>query len=493
MVAAPLPQRLAFRMPQFARLAWVTPGAKDVWEPRLVRIAAAWEHCEFESVGAATRRCGMRLLADDEILSVTASFADRGIIVSPIYADRRRARVACVAGRANDVAQFVTAWRRGDNDAIGQLLGYPECCRACFSNIYGREKWQDPTVSIALGVARSVDATSFEVVGSPACNVFLRAVGVRAVPHLPCHFSCDASTELAARFADLARQLGHEEEIRWTIDILSWPLEWSALHGIAEVKTPVFKLTTHTDATAERYVVRWTTPDGQYPPEGASGRVFPYRPPTRPPIPASLGFRRGLAEKIRQSSGENSRASPVDNLATSEFADNGFMTRAAMQRSHDALIGLLRKANCKFASHVIDLGCGNGVLVGRIYAELSCAGLAGVDVDPRKIEAARRRFPTFATEFVAANIFDVAVWRRRNHYSLAVLALTRLSEVAPEQASLLIRSLKACCAHVLAYDYEAWEGSSLPSKMRRFGLEPSTISEPFAALVSWPRSGDSDG
>ena len=33
-------------------------------------------------------------------------------------------------------------------------------------------------------------------------------------------------------------------------------MSWSALHGIAEVKTPVLKASTRTDATAHEFIVR---------------------------------------------------------------------------------------------------------------------------------------------------------------------------------------------------------------------------------------------
>jgi ribosomal protein L11 methylase PrmA len=156
-----------------------------------------------------------------------------------------------------------------------------------------------------------------------------------------------------------------------------------------------------------------------------------------------------------------------------------------MQRRHDALLRLLGEAAGELTGHVIDLGCGNGVLVGRIYEELACAGLAGVDVDPRKIEAARKRYPEFAAEFIEANIFDVAAWRKRDHYALVVLALPRLAEVAHQQAKAFVQSLRSCCEYVLVYDYDPLALRSLGTRMRGYGFKPSTISEPLAALASW--------
>ena len=74
--------------------------------------------------------------------------------------------------------------------------------------------------------------------------------------------------------------------------ILDWPMEWSALHGIAEVRTPVFKLAMDTDASAATYVVRHH--GRSYPEHGATGLVFPYRRPDRLVISESRGFQEGL-------------------------------------------------------------------------------------------------------------------------------------------------------------------------------------------------------
>ena len=39
-------------------------------------------------------------------------------------------------------------------------------------------------------------------------------------------------------------------------EILDWQLEWSALHGIAEIKNSLFKISTRTDATPSRYSIK---------------------------------------------------------------------------------------------------------------------------------------------------------------------------------------------------------------------------------------------
>lgn len=106
-----------------------------------------------------------------------------------------------------------------------------------------------------------------------SANILWRWMGVRAVPHLPCSFSCPGTVALAARLLQVGCDAGYEEEMDWIEQILRWPVGWSALHGIAEIKTPVVKVSTRTDATAHKYVVRYR--GDRYQGEGATGLAFP--------------------------------------------------------------------------------------------------------------------------------------------------------------------------------------------------------------------------
>ena len=64
------------------------------------------------------------------------------------------------------------------------------------------------------------------------------------------------------------------EELGWFRSLTRWPVAWSALHGIAEVRTPVLKLATNTDPTAERLDVRLHS--DQAVERAAAGVTFPY-------------------------------------------------------------------------------------------------------------------------------------------------------------------------------------------------------------------------
>jgi hypothetical protein len=101
-------------------------------------------------------------------------------------------------------------------------------------------------------------------------------MGIKLALHYPCSFDCQATLHLADNFIQLGNAHHLESAMEDLLQILSWPIQWTALHGIAEIKTPVFKASTNTDATANKYTVRLVSEN--YPPQALKGAVFPYRP-----------------------------------------------------------------------------------------------------------------------------------------------------------------------------------------------------------------------
>src|SRR5262249_12654119 len=145
-----------------------------------------------------------------------------------------------VVGTPADVSAFKAAWDAADQFAIGELLGYPACCREFFHELWVEHGLRDTTWGMAHNTCRPAEGQrSIEVQGPPEANILWRWMGIRAVSHLPCRFDCPATLETARKFIDVGRRNGLGEEMDWLLEILSWPAQWSALHGIAEIKTPL--------------------------------------------------------------------------------------------------------------------------------------------------------------------------------------------------------------------------------------------------------------
>jgi hypothetical protein len=344
-------------------------------------------------------------------------------------------------GAPADVIAFKRAWDEDDQRTIGELLGYPGCCHEFFRTVWVEHAMVDTTWPMAVATAGPrANATTVEIAGPPTANILWRWMGVRAVPHLPCRADCQPTAELGKRLLAVGRAAGFAEEMDWTEEILSWPVQWSALHGIAEVTTPVLKVSTRTDATARAYVVR--RPGDRYPEEGATGLAFPYRTPGHARVTGSRGFRAGQEEH------------PVQLRPSWYERDNGFTSARDMARAHAPIVELAARALSGRGGQVIDLGCGNGALLARLVSVDPEVVPWGIDVDPAVIEHARGLLPSFADHFVCGDVLEDDQ-PGPGRYDLAMITPGRLIEGA-ERSDHLTALLRTRCDQVLVYAYGDW-------------------------------------
>lgn len=288
-------------LPRFVRLSWVSDTAREVWAGRFQRIFRAWSEIEWKSVTCGVRTCGIVEPSDIETDAekerswrafglTTCRLEDDGGEVNS--SSRGTAHIA--VGLPTVVVQLEEAWKARDHGSIGRFLGYPACCCRAFQKLCVSERWVEPIWQMVAEALPSSDLNTDvrRMSGYRLTNIFLRSVGIRGVPHLPCGFDCNASVMLGRSFMTIGIQSGFEAEIDWLEDILSWPVEWNGLHGIAEVRTPLFKICTLTNPVSGRRLVRWT---GQgYPLEGARGLAFPYQVAPKRIVTQSQSFNRGL-------------------------------------------------------------------------------------------------------------------------------------------------------------------------------------------------------
>jgi SAM-dependent methyltransferase len=492
-------ERLDFSLPDFTRLAWVTDRAERVWRPRLERIATAWAETEWRAVLAGVRACAVAMASPEEFMAMGGRWAEEGLNALPVemtgvsgqpYAATDVPLEAgqpfvfrFVVGRPADVAAFKAAWDAADQEAIGDFLGYPPCCREFFRRVWVDDHMVDTTWPMAAATSGAAPGTTtIELTGPPEANILWRWMGVRAVPHLPCRLDCAATTELGQRLVEVGRQSGFAQEMDWLVDILSWSVEWSALHGIAQVKTPVLKVSTRTDATKQRYVVRRR--GSAHPPEGVRGLGFPYEAPVKLRLSESRGFRRGLENAVR-----------LHPRPTWYATDNGFGSVEAMHDAHRPIVEAGVAALGQGGGNVLDLGCGNGALLERLAAAAPGMIPFGMDVDPQRIEHARQLHPGYGANFVSGDMFDDHQhWVEGRRYALALLMPGRLLETDEERASALRERILQSCDQVLVYAYGDWltREDGLAGLAREAGLTVAGPSREHAALAVINRSSNGE-
>jgi hypothetical protein len=293
--ASPFPDALDFALPGFLRIAWASAQAAEAWAPRLARARAAVFETDWRTVANGERACALVVLDDDRFEIERERWAEHGLCWSELGRDGEwmaphriieRATGTAASSRSGFVAQpsaaveFARAWSNQDCAAVAGMLGLPDCCANTQYRVAEESLVLDPTWPYARRIGDVADngtiTISVERASGDSANPLWRWLGIYAVPHLGCGLDCCRT----ARIADERRRCCEDvdpEAAGWINEILSWPVEWTALHGIAEVRTPILKFCTATDATAGKYTVRWT--GRSYPSEGVQGLGFPYRTP----------------------------------------------------------------------------------------------------------------------------------------------------------------------------------------------------------------------
>ncbi|MBE3576863.1 MAG: hypothetical protein IMX00_04155 [Limnochordales bacterium] len=297
---------MSFELPDFTRVMWASQRAREVWQPRVEAIQRVWTEVEVWAVSEGMRQAALQVATPEELPARARYVMDLGLVLVPLARQGRgRTYAATTPGikpggaweyrvaicKPEVASEFARASSDRDDEIIGQLLGYPGCCIDFFRRVWVDGQHVDTTWQMATNTV-GPEGHVVEVSGPPEANILLRWLGVRAVPHLPCSFTCQATVDFGRRLVEVGRARGYDREMDWLLEMLSWPVEWSALHGIAIIKTPVLQITARTDYTPSKLVVR--RQGTSYPEEGAQGLVFPFRSPRGTRLTETKSYRKAV-------------------------------------------------------------------------------------------------------------------------------------------------------------------------------------------------------
>lgn len=295
---------LPFRLHHFRRITWTSQRARGHWEPRLKQIRDALRQPDYAILDAGVyssrldrvyyhevaelQRAAARFDLHTVRLDYSAEHMSR-FFPARFEADERRAFV--IQGRPDAVQAACESVAKYDFAGFHSALGVPDCCIQFLRAVIDAEI-TDPTWPAAVSSQSERESFSITLDSCWQTNTLLDPIGIRCIAHWPCQVNCSRSIGMA----DAIAATRERPEYGRLTEILAWPTAWSALHGIAEVKTPVFKLIYDTDATAHKHELKRL--GSVTPAEGAQGLEFPYRPPERLSFTDSPAFRRGLEHPL---------------------------------------------------------------------------------------------------------------------------------------------------------------------------------------------------
>lgn len=389
---------------EFVRVNWVSAQARDKWDPIFRACSSLFTILEKEAVRAGIKKATIQTVHPSELEIITHNWMRDDFMVVPLEkvqatntyqssggtCDINKPWNYKVAiGRYTDMREIAYLYKENNTYKIGDLLGYPDCCIEFFEKTWVNEKWIDTSLPMALGTTDVLD-------WSPFCNILLRWMGLRLVSHLPCSFHCVDTMAIGRSYMQLAYDLGHRTTIEALHDILSWPVEWSGLHGIGLITTPVCRVEVRTDMLDSKHTVKLHS--DKKPDTKQSGLTFPL-------------------QHIR-----NPNA-------------NGFYSETAQRDAHNLILDIMRSA--KSLERVIDLGCGDSTLLHKVADEFGCKTV-GVDVDAGK------------QPDIVADIFNADYLK--GDYSLALISKARIRE-NKEGWHFLLSMLAEYCDQLVIYSY----------------------------------------
>ena len=261
----------------FTRIIWHGQAEKDEWGHLITNISNMHHRSEYEMVKRGYRKCGtlhitpqmydttVEQLMKDEMqwlpIQRTKSYdgfshthfpTDRNDMDSSVY--------GVIAKELKDAEKFREASgymnTNGVNHSqIGELLGFPECCRTFFSEDWV-EGFFDPMWQGAVNsdTAKMIGERAVRV-EAPFVNIpLIRYVGLRFISHLPHAFTCEASAEFGKIWYEVGRDIDRQSAEKLK-EILTTPFTWSVLHGIATIETPYFTIVTNSIPTKEKWTI----------------------------------------------------------------------------------------------------------------------------------------------------------------------------------------------------------------------------------------------
>ena len=326
-------------LPDWTRWSWASTVEREWWLPLFSEATNAFMELERLSVAEGLRKAAWQFVNPTSLVTETAWAQRHGLLLVPVtttqrgldsYASSGEAQGGVMTYRAvyvkpehyNEVLPF------NENGRIGELLGYPACCRQAFDATWGQGQvdstWEQH--SAMSGKRPNLGSTLW------------RWMGLRLVPHMPCSYSCEASQAQAEAYLALGVKHGYAEQMQLIKEVLNWPLRWSRLFGIAELVSPAVKISTRSD---------WT------PTKDSFSIVGDYHKPSN-----------------------------------TLWKENGFTSAAAMREMHNIILLSLKVIEMPQRARVMDLGCGNGHLLRRLTIQRPDVKIAGVDVNAEAISHA---------------------------------------------------------------------------------------------------------
>jgi uncharacterized protein len=268
--------RVALHSRPKARISWVSELARATWEERLQKIPPMIEDMTVHAAALNNERCAVRLIPVASFPRLQELAAKHHVATAMFPAEALPGAICTrpadhdsgifLAGTEAAITHAEAAWATGNLQAFRALIALPTCCLGHVGEI-------------AEGSSASADA-SVDLPANVLTHTLLAPIGISALPIEPCHLDCPSGQRAATEWLDLAAAKGYAAEAGWLRECFSWAISRSELHGVSEIKTPLFRMCFQSGPTSGSRLIRRIGAAVEV--EGAAvGLSFPFVPPAR--------------------------------------------------------------------------------------------------------------------------------------------------------------------------------------------------------------------
>lgn len=331
-------------LPDFTRHQWASIVERQWFAPLVNNACYAYTQLERLSVASGLRKYAWQFIRLEEFVPLAAWAQNHGLVIIPTsdvwlpieYSSTTPApsgaktnafrAVFCKPEDVHALDLSIFQFENKNIPRVAEMLGFPTCCARAFESTWSQQEAIDTTWE-QVGDGKLDAAARY-------ASTLLRWMGLRYVPHLPCSFHCDASQELGMKFFELGLKSGFVDEMLFIREALNWPMYSSRLFGIAEHITPCLKIVTRST---------WT--------------------PTKEEFTVSGSYTKPEAHW---------------------WTDNGFTDPQVMMTAHNTIIAAIKDV-LPHRTFIMDLGCGNGMLLRRLKTHRPDIRIAGIDINEQAI------------------------------------------------------------------------------------------------------------
>jgi SAM-dependent methyltransferase len=138
------------------------------------------------------------------------------------------------------------------------------------------------------------------------------------------------------------------------------------------------------------------------------------------------------------------------------YLDNGFKDLEAMERYHRPIVDAAIKMLGERPGRIVDFGCGNGMLLKKIFDRNNQVIPYGIEIEAPQLEHSFELMPDFAQNFFVGDMFDAPKIFSDIQFELAILMPGRLLETEIQKVNDFKVWLKDHSRQILTYAYGDW-------------------------------------